>query len=176
MRRIAVISLMLLCALPGVPLRAQPAPPNLVAISPTLVTSGQPSAAWLRSLKAQGFEAVIYLAPFSVPDAVREEPDIVAAQGLQFLHLPVRFDSPSAADFEAFAALLRPLYGRKKVLVHCQVNMRASTLTFLYRSLHDGAEPQQAYEAVARVWTPSGPWKRLLQAELSRHGIAFDPF
>lgn len=55
---------------------AQPArlaAPNVVEISPRLVTSGQPSAEALAGLKAQGFEAVIYLAPPTVTDAVRDE-------------------------------------------------------------------------------------------------------
>lgn len=35
--------------------------PNLVEITPRLITSGQPSAEALAGLGAQGFEAVIYL-------------------------------------------------------------------------------------------------------------------
>jgi len=150
-------------------------PPNLVAISPRLVTAGQPSAAWLQTLKAQGFEAVIYLAPASVPDAIHQEPQLVAAQGLAFHHLPIPFGQPVAADYEAFAALLQSLRG-KKVLVHCQVNMRASTLVFLYRVLVEQVPPDEAYEAVSRVWTPEGPWRRLMLDQLRRQGLAFDPF
>lgn len=155
--------------------QAAGAPPNLVPISATVITSGQPSADWLETLKAQGFEAVIYLAPASVPDAVRDEPQIVTRQGLAFHHLPIPFGQPSEADFEAFAALMKALRGQK-VLVHCQVNMRASTMTFLYRVIVEKQAPEQAYEAVSRVWTPEGPWKRLMLAELKKNGVAFDPF
>jgi len=154
---------------------APAAPPNLVALSEQLVTSGQPSADWLATLGAQGFDAVIYLAPPTVGDALREEPLIVARQGLVFINIPVRFDAPSARDFETFAAQLAALKGRK-VLVHCQVNMRASTLSFLYRTVVEQAEPRQAYEQVARIWTPSGPWKALVQEQLRQHQINFEPF
>ena len=171
MARLIALAL-LLCALPA---RALDAPPNLVAISQHLVTSGQPSAAWLQTLRTQGFEAVIYLAPSSVPDALREEPQIVAAQGLAFHHLPIPFGKPAASDYEAFATLLQSLQG-KKVLVHCQVNMRASTLTFLYRVIVEKIPPEQAFESVSRVWTPDGPWRRLMLAQLSKNGISFDPF
>ena len=44
---------------------------NVVEISPRLVTSGQPTPAGLASLKSLGFEAVVYLAPPNVGDAVR---------------------------------------------------------------------------------------------------------
>lgn len=169
----------LACAAIAASTAAQPKepkePPNLVTVSPTLVTAGQPSAAWLETLKTQGFEAVLYLAPSSVPDAVREEPQIVARQGLAFHHLPIPFGRPGAADYEAFAALLQSLQG-KKLLIHCQVNLRASTLTFLYRVIVEKQAPETAYAAVARVWTPEGPWRRLMLDQLGRHGIAFDPF
>lgn len=51
--------------------------PNVVPISDTLVTSGQPTAAALAGLASQVFGAVINLAPLTAPDAVRDEPDIV---------------------------------------------------------------------------------------------------
>lgn len=150
-------------------------PPNLIAIDTKLVTSGQPSAAWLATLAQQGFEAVIYLAPPTVGDAVREEPLIVGKQGLIWANLPIRFDRPADADYEAFAALLKGLRN-KKVLVHCQVNMRASTLTFIYRVLAEKADPQLAWDAVSKVWTPQGPWKALMLERLRKSGVSFDPF
>ena len=63
----------------------------------------------------------------------------------------------------------------RKVLVHCQVNMRASSMTFLYRVIVGGEKPD-AYEAVAKVWSPEGPWKRLLTDQLRKAGIAFEPY
>jgi protein tyrosine phosphatase (PTP) superfamily phosphohydrolase (DUF442 family) len=118
---------------------------------------------------------VIYLAPPTVHDAVRDEPKIVAGQGLVFINLPVRFDDPADADFEAFAALLRGL-GERKVLVHCQINLRASSMVFLYRAIVLKEDPRLAYEAVGKVWSPTEPWRRLIERQLRKHGIAFDPF
>ncbi len=149
--------------------------PNLVVISPRLLTSGQPSARALAGLAQQGVQAVVYLAPASVPDAVKAEPEIVAKQGLEFLHIPIPFGAPTAAHFDAFSAALQRLQGQK-VLVHCQVNMRASTLVFLHRVIHEGEDPAAAWSAVTRVWVPEGPWKVLVQSLLARSGIAFDPF
>jgi len=151
------------------------AAPNRVDISPSLVTSGQPSAEELAALGAQGFEAVIYLAPPGVPDAVADEARIVGRQGLVFVNLPIRFDAPTAADFVAFTALVQALKGRR-LLVHCQINLRASTLVFLHRAIVLREDPRVAWEAVRRVWTPEGPWRRLVEQQLASHGIAFDPF
>ncbi len=156
-------------------LAAPGAPPNLIVIDAKLTTAGQPSAQWLATLRDQGYEAVIYLAPPDSSDAIRDEPLIVGRQGLIWANLPIKFGSPADADYESFAGLLKGLRG-KKVLVHCQVNMRASTLTFLYRTLNEHVDPNTAWEAVSKVWTPEGPWKDLVLKRLQSQGIRFDPF
>ena len=149
--------------------------PNVVAISDKLVTSGQPGADALARLGAQGFGAVISLVPPGAYDEVADEAGIVRRQGLEYINLPVPFDRPAASDFEAFAAAMERL-GDRKVLVHCQVNLRASSMVFLYRVVVRREEPERAYEAVARVWSPSGPWKALIVAQLRKAGIAFEPY
>ena len=157
---------------------AQPAlgtTPNVVEISARLVTSGQPSAQVLSGLGAQGFGAVVYLAPPSVPDAVADEDRIVSRQGLVYAHITIPFDKPSAADLQALSAVHSGLADRK-VLVHCQVNMRASAMVFLYRAITLKEDPRAAYDMVGRVWAPDGVWRRFIQAQLREHGVNFEPF
>jgi len=149
--------------------------PNVVVIDAKLVTSGQPSATALAGLKAEGFEAVVYLAPSSVSDAVKDEPAILLSQGIEFVHVPIPFGAPTDAQFEAVSAALARLRD-KKVLVHCQVNMRASTMVFLHRVLHRKESPSGAYEAVSRVWSPQGPWKDMAQRVLRKNGVDFELF
>jgi protein tyrosine phosphatase (PTP) superfamily phosphohydrolase (DUF442 family) len=150
-------------------------PPNLVEISPRLVTSGQPSRAALEELKAQGFEAVVYLAPPTVPDAIKDEAFLVARQGLVFVNIPIVFSSPTPRDFEAFAGVMNALSSRR-VLVHCQINLRASSMVFLYRAVAGKAAPAEAYESVSRVWEPEGPWKSYIRDILRSNNVGFDPF
>jgi protein tyrosine phosphatase (PTP) superfamily phosphohydrolase (DUF442 family) len=150
------------------------AAPNTVEISPRLVTSGQPDAQELRTLNARGFGAVVYLAPPTVQDAVADEHRIVASQGLVFINLPVRFDDPGDADFDAFAELLKGL-GERKVLVHCQINLRASSMVFLYRAIVLKEDPRRAYESVGKVWVPDEVWKRFIERQLARHKVDFQP-
>jgi protein tyrosine phosphatase (PTP) superfamily phosphohydrolase (DUF442 family) len=149
--------------------------PNVVPISSKIVTSGQPSAGALAKLSSEGFDAVIYLAPPTVSDAVPGEAEIVRKQGMEFINIPIPFGKPTDADFKAFVAAMDRQRDRK-VLVHCQVNMRASTMTFLYRVIVRHEDPEKAYEAVAAVWSPEGPWKALLVTELRKAGIAFEPY
>ena len=149
--------------------------PNVVVISNLLVTSGQPTASALEQLALLGFGAVIYLAPATVPDAIKNEAEIVERQGLVYINLPIKFNSPTEADFESFVAALARI-GTKKVLVHCQVNLRASSMVFLHRVVVGKESPQTAYEAVAKVWSPEGPWKALLVSVLRKNQIQFEPY
>jgi protein tyrosine phosphatase (PTP) superfamily phosphohydrolase (DUF442 family) len=152
------------------------ATPNMVVVSERLVTAGQPSPAALSTLRDEGYGAVVYLAPPSVPDAVRDEPAIVERQGLAFVNIPIDFRAPTERDFDAFAAALARFEGRK-VLVHCQVNMRASSMVFLHRVIVGKEPPEAAYErTVARVWSPNATWKRFIVSTLRRHGVEFEPY
>lgn len=174
MRRIPIV----LLALAFLPQAAAPAPlaaPNVVPIHDRWVTAGQPTAAALAGLKAQGYEAVIYLAPPTVPDAVREEPQIVRGQGLEYVNIPIRFDAPTEADFDAFAEAIARLGGRK-VLVHCQINLRASSMTFLHRVIVGKEPAEKAYDSVSRVWSPNAAWKAYIASMLRKHGVAFEPY
>lgn len=146
--------------------------PNVVLISANLVNSGQPTAGALAKLKEQGFDAVIYLAPTTVSDAVADEKNIVEKQGLIWVNIPIQFQQPRAADFEQFVATVKSMAG-KKILVHCQVNMRASSMVFLYRTIVNQESPEKAYEAVSKIWSPSGVWKELIVAQLAQHQIRF---
>jgi protein tyrosine phosphatase (PTP) superfamily phosphohydrolase (DUF442 family) len=148
--------------------------PNLVEISPTLVTAGQPTAKALAGLGQLGFEAVIYLAPGTVPDAVSNEAEILRAQGIEFVHLPIPFNAPSEAHFMAVSSALQRLAG-KKVLVHCQVNRRASAMVFLHRAITLREEPLAAYAFVSRVWSPEGPWRALVVDLLKKNQVPFRP-
>jgi protein tyrosine phosphatase (PTP) superfamily phosphohydrolase (DUF442 family) len=149
--------------------------PNVITVSSTIVTSGQPSAEALAHLSEQGFKAVIYLAPPTVGDAIPNEKDLVVRQGMEFVNIPIPFGQPTAADFDQFVKAMSS-FGGRKVLVHCQVNMRASSMTFLYRTIVLHEPPEQAYEAVAKVWSPKGPWKELIVSELRKAQIHFDPY
>lgn len=148
--------------------------PNVVVISPRVVTSGQPTAEALAHLAEEGFKAVIYLAPPTSSDAIPNEKEIVLRQGMEFVNIPIPFGQPTDADFDQFVETMNRFKDRK-VLVHCQINMRASTMTFLYRVIVGRESPELAYESVSRIWSPAGPWKRLVVSQLKKAGIAFEP-
>ena len=147
--------------------------PNPIEISPLLITSGQPTPKALAGLGALGIESVVYLAPSSVTDAVKNEPDLLQQQGIEFVHIPIPFNAPTEEHVIAVSKTLQRLSG-KRVLVHCQVNLRASTMVFLHRVVTLKEEPSRAYEAVSRVWSPEGPWRTLVIEQLKTHKVTFE--
>ena len=148
--------------------------PNRVDVSPTLMTSGQPTRAFLQTLKSEGVQAVIYLAPPNVGDAVADEPRIVGSQGIAFVNLPMDWERPTLADFETFTRVMKALEGRK-VYVHCQMNFRASSMVFLHRVITLKDPPDKAWESVQRAWVPNATWKAYILATLKAKGVAYEP-
>ena len=147
--------------------------PNLTTVSDKLVTAGQPTAESLATLSQLGFKAVIYLAPPTVPDAVSNEAQIIRDQGLEFINIPIQWTKPTEEDFIAYADTMKRLQG-KKIFVHCQANMRASAMTFLYRVIVMKEDPNQAYETVLKVWVPNSIWRGFINTQLKKANIAFE--
>jgi protein tyrosine phosphatase (PTP) superfamily phosphohydrolase (DUF442 family) len=149
--------------------------PNTVEITPRLVTAGLPSRDTLARLREQGFGAVIYLAPPTVHDALQDEPVILNRQSIAFVNIPIEFERPMEADYEVFTHQMKKL-GDRKLLVHCQANLRASSIVFLYRVIELKEDPHKAYGVVSSVWMPNAAWKRYIRDMLQKRGITFEPF
>ena len=180
-RPVALAAVLLATAVSGQMQAAEaPAPvagvvaPNVVVISPTLVTAGQPTRASLQGLKAEGYKAVIYLAPGDSKDAIPDEAEILKSQGIEFVHVPIPWQAPETKHLAATAEALNRLKGQK-VLVHCQMNMRVSAMTFLYRTIYAKEDPATAWMDVKKVWTPKDQWATFIDQELHANNIAFKP-
>ena len=145
---------------------------NYVAATERLHTGGQPDAAALATLAEQGFELVVNLAPPSSQGAVADEARLVAENGATYVNIPVVWQKPTYEDFALFSAVMNGARDRK-VLVHCQLNMRASAFMFLYRVIHDNTAPEEAMKALRPVWIPRDQWGTFTADVLARHDIDF---
>ena len=155
------------------PTAATPIGVNYVAATERLHTAGQPDAATLATLGEQGFELVVNLAPPSNQGAVADEGKLVAEDGPTYVNIPVSWQQPTYEDFELFSAVMNGARDRK-VLVHCQLNMRASAFTFLYRVIHEHVAPEEAMKALRAVWIPRDQWAKFTADVLARHHIDFE--
>lgn len=140
---------------------------NFIQINDLLGTAGQPTAAQLAGLADQGYQAVINLALPTSDNAIPNEGELVTRTGMSYAHIPVKFDAPNEADFEAFRGVLRAFAGRK-VFVHCAMNMRVSAFVFLYRVLEERLPVGNAAVDLHRVWEPDEVWRDFIECMLAR--------
>jgi protein tyrosine phosphatase (PTP) superfamily phosphohydrolase (DUF442 family) len=106
---------------------------NFLRIDDRLATSGMPKPSNFAALRQAGFEVVINLAMPTSDNAMPNEGNLVSAQGMTYVHIPVNFEAPQPTDFERFTKMMDVCAGQK-VFVHCAANMRVSAFIFLHRA------------------------------------------
>jgi len=137
-------------------------------VSDAIGTAGQPTAEQFGDIKAAGYEVVVNLAMPDSPDALPDESELVAEQGMAYVHIPVVWECPTAQDLEQFFAIMDEHWD-KKVLVHCAVNKRVSSFIFLYQVIRQGVPPEDAREVLLRIWEPNAVWQSFMDDSLARH-------
>ncbi|MBC8095839.1 MAG: protein tyrosine phosphatase family protein [Akkermansiaceae bacterium] len=142
---------------------------NFLRINDQLATSGMPKPEDFVAMQRSGFEVVINLALPTSDDAVSNEGELVSAQGMTYVHIPVKFEAPQTSDFERFSRMLRACDGQK-VFVHCAANFRVSAFVFLHRVRH-GADRSVAEQDLTRVWEPDDRWREFLNNSLLGWGL-----
>jgi len=142
---------------------------NFCQISDTLGTSGQPAAGQFPAIREAGYEVVINLALTTSSNAVPGEAEIVTALGMEHVHIPVIWESPTPADLDRFFEAMDRTQGRR-VFVHCAMNMRVSAFVLLYRVIRQGLPPETAREAMLTIWEPNPTWARFIEEALERLG------
>ncbi|MBW8755292.1 MAG: hypothetical protein JF595_14300 [Sphingomonadales bacterium] len=114
-------------------------------------TSGRLQAADVAALAAAGVRHVINLALIDSPGALANEDALLAERGLRYTHIPVPFDAPEEAHYQAFRAAY--LGQDEPVHVHCIANWRVSA--FFYRLNRErGMAEEEARAMMARQWQP----------------------
>lgn len=137
-------------------------------ISETLGTAGQPTPSQFADIRAAGYQVVVNLAMPTSSNALPNEAQLVAEQGMAYVHIPVVWESPTLADLERFLAIMEAQQGQK-VLVHCALNMRVSCFVFLYRVIRQGTPPEAAREALLRIWQPDEVWQGFMARVLAHY-------
>jgi len=132
-------------------------------------SSGQPDAAQLKLLSEAGFKRVVYIAFNDNGTAIAAEDRTVKSLGMDYLHIPVDFENPTIEDFEDFAVVMNRDQ-KVRTLLHCQVNYRASTFSFLYRVIYLGVPVAQAKKDLDGVWQADETWYRFIVEVLEQHG------
>ncbi len=126
---------------------------NFRRITESLTTSGIVPPDALQALRDQGYEVVVNLLPSTSREAVANEREIVEAQGIEYIYIPVDFGQPTSADFAAFSDAMHRIED-KKVHVHCAANFRVSAFTSLYLVRRGVWDVEHATNFIHSIWQP----------------------
>lgn len=126
---------------------------NFRFLDQSFASSGLPKDKELVALKQAGFEHVINL----IPGEFSEEKTQVKKLGMTFEQVPVVWKEPTLENFKTFVQLMNKYEG-EKVLVHCQLNYRASAFAYLYQVTQKNVDKALAKKQLMSVWEPEGTW------------------
>jgi uncharacterized protein (TIGR01244 family) len=138
---------------------------NVREADDSLLTSGQPTETQLESVARAGVQVVVNLAPHDGPRALADEAAVVAALGMDYIHIPVPFSAPAEAHLAAFFEAMDANQARP-ALVHCAANKRVTVFLALYRVIRLGWTPDEAFALTRTVWEPDAVWSRFIAAAL----------
>jgi protein tyrosine phosphatase (PTP) superfamily phosphohydrolase (DUF442 family) len=139
---------------------------NYRQAAPDLGTSGQPREDQLQAIADAGYEVIINLALHDDPRySLRDEAASVEALGLEYIHIPVRFDAPSESDLINFFEAMEHHEGRR-IWVHCAANMRVSAFLGLYWRIREGWPEHRAFALLREIWEPNVVWTEFIGLQL----------
>jgi uncharacterized protein (TIGR01244 family) len=142
---------------------------NFLALSEALFTGGMPNAEQLADAARKGVQVVINLAPYDVHPALPNEAELVKSLGMQYIHIPVNWNTPTHDGLDRFMDAMDQNRDRK-VLVHCEANFRATAFVSMYRILRQGWRPEDALAVMHRIWDEDAypVWRTFLEDTLKR--------
>ncbi|HEX4403617.1 MAG TPA: protein tyrosine phosphatase family protein [Polyangia bacterium] len=135
---------------------------NFLRVDERLGTAGQPTEAQLGDAADSGYAAVINLGLLDPKYCLPDEAAVVASLGLEYRHIPVKFDAPTVEDFRAFVDTMDAWSG-EKVFVHCAANFRVSSFVALYGELRLGWPRARADALAQALWQPNDVWAAFLE-------------
>lgn len=139
---------------------------NYLYWNESLSSSGKPTLEQLTAIAEAGFEVLINLLPLDQTPA--EEPDLIKNKGLEYVSIPVFWDSPEQYDIAQFFQAMNQAQG-KRVFVHCAANMRATAFLYLYHVLILKQNEPEIRAMMHRIWEPNPIWSRFIEQTLSRY-------
>ena len=143
---------------------------NYRPIDAQLATSGQPDENQLAAIAAEGYDVIINLALHDDPRySLKNEAGTVQALGLDYVHIPVKFDAPTKDDLHAFFQAMER-HAHHRVWVHCAANMRVTAFLGLFRVLRRGYSVERAFEPMHSVWKPNPVWAAFIASQLTDAG------
>lgn len=142
---------------------------NFLSYHDKLSSSGMPTAEQMKSVAEAGVQTVINLAPHDVPDAMQDEPGLVASLGMQYINIPVNWGTPTRDGLNVFLDAMDANKDRK-IHVHCEANFRASAFIAMYRILRLGWKEDEALAVMETIWDKDAfpVWKMFIEGAIKQ--------
>ena len=127
---------------------------NYIRINDRIITSGQPTEAQLRDAAKEGVQVVINLATLNSETTLEDEAGCVHGLGMEYVHIPVKWDNPTIDDFKEFVSAMKAA-SQKYILIHCVANYRVTAFYAHYAMKTLGWSVEQADALMSQIWDES---------------------
>ena len=146
-------------------------PINFKRYSESIASAGQLHDRHILFIEKEDYSLVVYLAFDSSEDKSRLGIDkLIRGTGARYAQLPVDWFQPTPEDYNHFEGAVTA-NNERNVLVHCQMNFRASAFSFLYRVIESDEDFEKAKEDMFSVWTPDATWTNFINEVLMLRGV-----
>ena len=140
---------------------------NFYQITSLIGTSGQPTVEQFKMIAESGYTIVINLSMHDSDNALIDEGNIVASFNMNYVHIPVPFESPLPSHLKDFFSVLDAFEGQK-IFVHCALNARVSVFMHQYLTLKKEVNADDAQTPLLKKWLPKmdEKWKSILKLSI----------
>ncbi|MGX7894129.1 protein tyrosine phosphatase family protein [Tsuneonella sp. HG222] len=125
---------------------------NFLRLSDRVTTSGKLDPADPARLAAMGARRVINLAMPDHPEMLPDAAGAMAQAGLEYVSVPVPFDSPGEDHYRRFSEEMAAA-GEEPGHVHCVMNWRVSAFMYRWNREH-GMDEATARAQMEAIWSP----------------------
>ncbi|UGQ27722.1 protein tyrosine phosphatase family protein [Acinetobacter calcoaceticus] len=138
--------------------------PTFSVIHEHLFSSAQPSIEQLKLIKEYGCSTVINLALSNAPTHIENEDRICLDLGLNYIHIPIDWETPSAEQCLLVLDLIDHLVQNEIVWIHCTKNDRSSCLMYVYRQFYMNMDMPTSQDLLHEIWEPNETWTGLIHS------------
>lgn len=138
--------------------------PTFSVIHEHLFSSAQPSIEQLKLIKEYGCSTVINLALSNAPNHIENEDRICLDLGLNYIHIPIDWETPSAEQCLLVLDLIDHLVQNEIVWIHCTKNDRSSCLMYVYRQFYMNMDMPTSQDLLHEIWQPNETWTGLIHS------------
>ena len=134
---------------------------NYLQVTDSIATSGQPRVWQFAEIAQQGYGTVINLALPTSDEAIANEAELVTAEGMNYIQIPVVWEDPELSQYDLFCAVMQANRS-EKVWVHCAKNMRVTAFMALYAQKYLGFSAKAATTLISKIWQPNNIWSEFM--------------